>query len=69
MSIFIALFEKMNFNETFAKKETLDKYYFYNPIKKVAAFVYPSIEKWYDTFKEHAKSSEEKSNKTTTEKD
>ena len=69
MSIFIALFEKMNFNETFAKKETLDKYYFYNPIKKVAAFVYPSIEKWYDTFKEHAKSSEEKSNKTTIEKE
>lgn len=66
LSIFIALFEKMNFNETFAKKETLDKYYFYNPIKKVAAFVYPSIEKWYDTFKEeHAKSSEEKSTEAT----
>lgn len=66
LSIFIALFEKMNFNETFAKKETLDKYYFYNPIKKVAAFVYPSIEKWYDVFKEeHAKSSEEKSTETS----
>lgn len=62
LSIFIALFEKMNFNETFVKKETLDKYFFYNPVKKVAAFVYPSIEKWYDTFKEeHVKSSEEKS--------
>lgn len=62
LSIFIALFEKMNFNETFAKKETLDKYFFYNPVKKVAAFVYPSIEKWYDTFKEeHVKSSEKKS--------
>ena len=46
LSIFIALFEKMNFNETFAKKENLDKYFFYNPVKKVAAFVYPSIEKW-----------------------
>jgi membrane protein required for colicin V production len=66
MSIFIALFEKINFNETFAKKETLDKYYFYNPVKKVAAFVYPSIEKWYDTFKEeHAKNSEEKSTEAT----
>jgi membrane protein required for colicin V production len=70
MSIFIALFEKINFNETFAKKETLDKYYFYNPVKKVAAFVYPSIEKWYDTFKEeHAKNSEEKSTEATTEKE
>jgi membrane protein required for colicin V production len=68
MSVFIALFEKINFNEIFAKKETLDKSIFYNPVKKVAAFVYPSIEKWYDTFKEeHAKSSEEKSNETSSE--
>jgi membrane protein required for colicin V production len=62
MSVFIALFEKINFNETFAKKETLDKSIFYNPVKKVAAFVYPSIEKWYESFKEeHAKDSEKKS--------
>ncbi|MBF4493642.1 CvpA family protein [Flavobacterium sp. JLP] len=64
MSIFIAFFEKINFNNTFAKKETLDNSIFYNPVKKVAAFVYPSIEKWYDTFKkEHAKNSEETSKK------
>ncbi|MFH6949675.1 CvpA family protein [Flavobacterium sp. FlaQc-51] len=69
MSIFIALFEKINFNETFAKKETLDKSIFYNPIKKVAAFVYPSIEKWYENFKEeHDKKSAEE-NKTETEKE
>ncbi len=62
LSIFIALFEKINFNNTFAKKETLDKSIFYNPVKKVAAFVYPSIEKWYETFKEKQaeKSKEEK---------
>ncbi len=66
LSIFIALFEKINFNETFAKKETLDKSIFYNPVKKVAAFVYPSIEKWYDTFKEeHAKDSQEKPKETS----
>jgi len=60
LSIFIALFEKINFNNTFAKKETLDNYIFYNPVKKVAAFVYPSIEKWYDTFKkEHSQKAEE----------
>ena len=51
LSIFIALFEKINFNNTFAKKETLDNSIFYNPVKKVAAFVYPSIEKWYETMK------------------
>lgn len=69
MSIFIALFEKMNFNETFAKKETLDKYYFYNPIKKVAAFIFPSIEKWYEEFKESQadKPKEETEKEKTTE--
>jgi membrane protein required for colicin V production len=55
VSIFIAFFEKINFDNTFAKKETLDRSIFYNPIKKVAAFVYPSIEKWYETFKESQK--------------
>lgn len=55
VSVFIALFEKINFDNTFAKKETLDKSIFYNPIKKVAAFVYPSIEKWYENFKESQK--------------
>ncbi|MBF4466057.1 CvpA family protein [Flavobacterium sp. LC2016-12] len=66
MSVFIALFEKINFNNTFAKKETLDKSIFYNPVKKVAAFVYPSIEKWYESFKEeHAKDSEKKSTETS----
>ena len=68
LSIFIALFEKINFNETFAKKETLDKSIFYNPVKKVAAFVYPSIEKWYEEFKDnHAKDSEEKQETTKEE--
>nr|WP_294789250.1 CvpA family protein [uncultured Flavobacterium sp.] len=63
LSVFIALFEKINFNNTFAKKETLDHYIFYNPVKKVAAFVYPSIEKWYETFKkEHIQKTEEKAN-------
>lgn len=51
LSIVIALFEKINFNNIFAKKETLDKSIFYNPIKKVAAFVYPSIEKGYKSLK------------------
>ncbi|MGN7811364.1 CvpA family protein [Flavobacterium sp. 22076] len=67
LSIFIALFEKINFN-TFAKKETLDNTIFYNPVKKVAAFVYPSIEKWYDTFKkEHSEKAEEKEQATNKE--
>lgn len=52
ISIFLALFEKINFDNTFAKKETLDKSLFYRPIQKVAGYIYPSIEKWYSELKE-----------------
>ncbi|WP_395048501.1 CvpA family protein [Flavobacterium sp.] len=51
ISIFLNLFEKINFHNTFAKKETLDKSLFYRPIQKTAGFIYPSIEKWYDELK------------------
>lgn len=51
LSIFLNLFEKINFNNTFAKKETLDNSLFYRNIQKTAGFIYPSIEKWYDELK------------------
>jgi membrane protein required for colicin V production len=51
ISIFLNLFEKINFDNTFAKKETLDKSIFYHPILKTAGFIYPSIEKWYEDLK------------------
>lgn len=51
LSVFLNLFEKLNFNNTFAKKETLDKSLFYRPIQKTAAFIYPSIEKWVEDLK------------------
>ena len=51
VSIFLNLFEKINFNNTFAKKETLDNSLFYRPIQKTAGFIYPSIEKWYGDLK------------------
>jgi membrane protein required for colicin V production len=50
-SIFFNLFEKVNFNNIIAKKETLDNSLFYRPIQKTAGFIYPSIEKWYDDLK------------------
>lgn len=54
----------------FAKQETLDKSIFYNPIKKVAGFVYPSIEKWYEDFKEeHSKKSTEEEQTETNKKE
>ncbi|QBN19435.1 CvpA family protein [Flavobacterium nackdongense] len=51
LSIFLNLFEKINFNNTFSKKETLDQSLFYRPIQKSAGFIYPSIEKWYEDLK------------------
>ncbi|WP_269224263.1 CvpA family protein [Flavobacterium sp. IMCC34518] len=48
MSIFLTIFEKMNYHNYLAKKETLDKSIFFNPIQKVAGYIFPSIEKWYD---------------------
>lgn len=51
LSVFQNLFEKINFNQTFAKKETLDQSLFYTPIQKTAGYIYPSIQKGYDEFK------------------
>jgi membrane protein required for colicin V production len=48
ISVFLTIFEKMNYHNYLAKKETLDKSLFFNPIQKVAGFIFPSIEKWYD---------------------
>jgi membrane protein required for colicin V production len=51
LGVFLNLFEKINFNNTFAKKETLDKSLFYRPIQKTAEFIYPSIQKGFEEFK------------------
>ncbi len=51
LSIFLNLFEKINFNNTFVKRETLDNSVFYRPIQQTAGFIYPSIEKWYEDLK------------------
>jgi membrane protein required for colicin V production len=48
ISIFFTVFEKINYHNYLAKKETLDKSLFFNPIQKVSGFIFPSIEKWYD---------------------
>lgn len=48
ISVFFTVFEKINYHNYLAKKETLDKSLFFNPIQKVAGFIFPSIEKWYD---------------------
>jgi membrane protein required for colicin V production len=48
ISVFLTLFQKINYHNYLAKKETLDNSIFFNPVQKIAGFCFPSIEKWYD---------------------
>lgn len=48
VSVVFSVFEKINFNNFLAKKETLDNSIFYNPIQKIAGYVFPSIKKGYE---------------------
>ncbi|SHF97635.1 membrane protein required for colicin V production [Flavobacterium segetis] len=54
LSIVFSIFEKINYNNFLAKKETLDNSIFYNPIQKIAAYVFPSIKKGYEEMKKKA---------------
>ena len=51
LSISLNFFQKINVNYTFADKTTIDKSLFYNPIQKIAAIIYPSVEEWYKEIK------------------
>ncbi len=48
IGIFLTIFEKINYHNYLAKKETLDKSIFFTPIQKISGFIFPSIEKWYN---------------------
>jgi membrane protein required for colicin V production len=55
LSVVISLFQKININYMLIKEDTLNASVFYNPIQEVSTFMYPSLEKWYQDFKENAK--------------
>lgn len=52
LSVVISLFQKINFNNLLVKEETLNNSVLYHSIQKVAQFIYPNLEKWYEEFKE-----------------
>ena len=54
VSIVFSLFEKINYNNYLAKQETLDNSIFFNPIQKIAGYVFPSIKKGYEEMKKKA---------------
>lgn len=51
VSISLNLFVKVNSNNTFIEKKTLDQSLFYHPILKTSAFLYPSLETWFTEIK------------------
>jgi membrane protein required for colicin V production len=51
ISVFLSLFEKINYNNFFAKEETLDSSIFYRPIQKTSGFLFPALEKWLGKIK------------------
>ena len=54
VSIVFSVFEKINYNNFLAKKETLDNSIFFNPIQKIAGYIFPSIKKGYEEIKKKA---------------
>lgn len=64
LSVLFTIFEKINFDNIFAKEKALNDSLFYRPIQKVAGFIYPSIEEFYDKMKEKAIDNDEKSKAT-----
>ncbi len=51
LSILLNLFQKININNMLAKEETLNSSIFYNPIQETSKYIYPSLETWYNDFK------------------
>lgn len=47
LSVVLTLFVKINFNNTFASQETLDKSMFFNPILKVSNMIFPTLKEWF----------------------
>lgn len=55
LSIIFNLFQKINVNNIIVKQETLNQSLFYNPIQEVSKSIYPTLEEWYDDFKNKTK--------------
>lgn len=47
ISVFLNLFQKINYNNLIFSEEKLNESIFYHPIEKVSKKVFPLMEKWY----------------------
>lgn len=47
LSILLSLFLKINYNEMLLSKEKQEQSLFFNPVQKVASFIFPMIKEWF----------------------
>jgi membrane protein required for colicin V production len=47
LSVSLNFFQKLNANNTFAKKETLDNSLFFHPVLKISNTIFPVLEEWF----------------------
>lgn len=47
ISVFLNLFQKINYNNLLLSEEKLDESIFYHPVEKVSQLVFPLMDKWY----------------------
>lgn len=47
LSVFINLFQKINYNHLIVSEKKLDESVFYNPIEEVSKKIFPLMDKWY----------------------
>ena len=49
LSVLLCFFQKINFKNSLAAKETLDKSMLYNPLLEVSKTIFPILEEWFET--------------------
>lgn len=47
ISVFLNLFQKINYNNLLLSEEKLDESIFYHPVEEVSQLVFPLMDKWY----------------------
>jgi membrane protein required for colicin V production len=52
LSVTLHFFLKININNTFAEKKTLDNSLFFYPVLKVSGIIFPVLETWFAEFRE-----------------
>jgi len=47
ISVFLNLFQKINFNNLILSEEKLNESIFYKPVESISKTVFPLMDKWY----------------------